>query len=79
MKKLTGVLSLSIIVLLTAASISYSNTYEIIQLTDNDCLDINPQINESGDVIYTDSEEYDPNVDINLNRSNFKRTPIRKR
>ena len=36
-------------------------------------------INESGDVIYTDSEDYDPNVDINLNRSNFKRTPIRKR
>ena len=36
-------------------------------------------INESGDVIYSDSEDYDPNVDINLNRSDFKRTPIRKR
>ncbi len=36
-------------------------------------------VNESGDVIYTDSEEYDPNVDINLNRSDFKRSKIRKR
>jgi len=36
-------------------------------------------INESGDVIYTDDESYNPNVDINLNRSDFKRTPVRKR
>lgn len=36
-------------------------------------------INESGDVIYTDNEEYDPNVDINLNRSDFKKSKIRKR
>jgi hypothetical protein len=36
-------------------------------------------INESGDVIYTDDESYDPNVDINLKRSDFKRTPVRKR
>ena len=36
-------------------------------------------INESGDVIYTDDEGYNPNVDINLNRSDFKRTPVRKR
>ncbi len=36
-------------------------------------------INESGDVIYTDSEDYDPNVDVNLNRSDYKRTPVRKR
>lgn len=36
-------------------------------------------VNESGDVIYTDSEEYDPNIDIELNRSDYKRTPIRKR
>ncbi len=36
-------------------------------------------INESGDVIYTDREEYDPNVDVHLNRSDFKRTPVRKR
>lgn len=36
-------------------------------------------INESGDVIYTNREEYDPNVDVNLNRSDFQRTPIRKR
>jgi hypothetical protein len=36
-------------------------------------------INESGDVIYTDQEDYDPNIDINLNMSDFKRTPIRKR
>ena len=36
-------------------------------------------INESGDVIYTDNTDYDPNIDTNLNRSDFKRTPIRKR
>lgn len=36
-------------------------------------------INESGDVIYTDVESYNPNVDVNLNRSDFKKTPIRKR
>ncbi len=36
-------------------------------------------INESGDVIYTDDESYDPNVDVNLNRSDYKRTPVRKR
>ena len=36
-------------------------------------------INENGDVIYTDNEDYDPNVDINLNMSDFKRSKIRKR
>ncbi len=36
-------------------------------------------VNESGDVIYSDNESYDPNVDVNLNRSDFKRTPIRPR
>jgi hypothetical protein len=36
-------------------------------------------INESGDVIYTDEEDYNPNVDVNLSRSDFKRTPVRKR
>lgn len=36
-------------------------------------------VNEGGDVIYTDKEEYNPNVDINLKRSDYKRTPIRKR
>ena len=35
--------------------------------------------NPGGDVIYTDSEYYDPNTDANLNRSDFKRTPIRPR
>ena len=36
-------------------------------------------INESGDVIYTDDEYYNPNTDVHLNRSDYKRTPIRKR
>jgi hypothetical protein len=36
-------------------------------------------INESGDVIYTDQEDYNPNGDINLNRYDFKKTPVRKR
>jgi len=36
-------------------------------------------VNEGGDIIYTDKEEYNPNVDINLKRSDYKRTPIRKR
>jgi hypothetical protein len=36
-------------------------------------------VNESGDVVYTDSESYDPNTDIDLNRTDYKKTPIRKR
>ena len=36
-------------------------------------------IDENGDVIYTDNEDYNPNTDINLNRSDFKRSKIRKR
>ncbi|MCB0730203.1 MAG: hypothetical protein KDC88_04140 [Ignavibacteriae bacterium] len=36
-------------------------------------------VNESGDVIYTDNEDYNPNIDINLNRSDYKRSQIRKR
>jgi len=36
-------------------------------------------VNESGDVIYTDREGYDPNTDVHLNRSDYKRTPVRKR
>ncbi len=35
--------------------------------------------NEAGDIIYTDNEAYDPRVDINLNRTDYKRTPIRER
>lgn len=35
--------------------------------------------NESGDVLYTDNESYDPNLDVHLKRSDYKRTPIRKR
>jgi len=33
----------------------------------------------SGEVIYTDREDYDPNTDVNLNRSDWKRTPVRPR
>jgi hypothetical protein len=36
-------------------------------------------INENEDVIYTDDQDDNPNVDIRLNQSGFKRTPIRKR
>jgi len=36
-------------------------------------------INENGDVLYTDDEYYDPNTDVNLQRSDYKRTPVRKR
>jgi len=36
-------------------------------------------VNESEEVIYTDSEEYDPNTDVELNRSDYKRTTIMKR
>ncbi|MFQ5605773.1 MAG: hypothetical protein ACE5HS_21090 [bacterium] len=36
-------------------------------------------INDGGEVIYTDDEDYNPNMDVNLNRSDFKRTPVRKR
>ena len=36
-------------------------------------------VNESGDVIFADTEEYDPNVDVRLTRSDFKRTRVRPR
>ena len=36
-------------------------------------------VNESGDVIYTDSEDYDPNIDVHLNRSDYKKSTVRKR
>lgn len=36
-------------------------------------------VNEGGDVIYTDSEDYDPNVDVKLNRSDYRKSKIRKR
>jgi len=36
-------------------------------------------VNESGEVIYTDREDYDPNTDVNQTRSDWKRTPVRPR
>ena len=36
-------------------------------------------VNESGDVIYTDNDSYNPNHDVQLKRSDFKKTPVRKR
>lgn len=36
-------------------------------------------VNPDGQTIYTDREDYDPNVDLQLNRGDFKRTPVRKR
>jgi len=36
-------------------------------------------INESGDVIYSNQDNYDPNLDNILNRSDYKKTPVRKR
>lgn len=36
-------------------------------------------INEAGDVIYTNDEEYDPRTDVSLNRTDFKRSKIRQR
>jgi hypothetical protein len=35
--------------------------------------------NQNGDVIYTDQADYNPNHDINLHASGFKKTPVRKR
>jgi len=35
--------------------------------------------NENGDVIYTDQADYNPNHDINLHATGFKKTPVRKR
>ena len=35
--------------------------------------------NEQGDIIYTNQESYDPNSDVRLHVSGFKRTPIRPR
>lgn len=36
-------------------------------------------VNESGEVIYTNDENYDPRTDVHLNRNDYKRTPVRKR
>jgi hypothetical protein len=36
-------------------------------------------VNESGDVVYSDLDDYDPNLDEILNRTDYKKTPIRKR
>lgn len=36
-------------------------------------------VNESGDVVYSDADNYDPNQDDVLNRTDYKKTPIRKR
>ena len=36
-------------------------------------------INESGDVLYTDNPSYNPNHDVHLKRSDYKKTPVRKR
>ncbi|MFA5259705.1 MAG: hypothetical protein WC450_00585 [Candidatus Omnitrophota bacterium] len=36
-------------------------------------------VNESGDIIYTDNASYDPNHDVHLNRSDYKKTPVRQR
>lgn len=36
-------------------------------------------VNEAGEVIYTNDEYYDPRLDVNLNRVDFERTPVRKR
>lgn len=36
-------------------------------------------VNPAGEVIYTNDETYDPRIDANLNRSDFQRTPVRKR
>ena len=35
-------------------------------------------INESGEVLYTDNENYSPNRDSRLNLSSFKKIPARK-
>ena len=36
-------------------------------------------INEQGDVVYTDREDYDPNIDIKTHEKGFKRSEVRKR
>jgi hypothetical protein len=36
-------------------------------------------VNESGEVAYSDDSNYDPNQDLTLNRSDFKKTPVRPR
>ncbi len=35
--------------------------------------------NPNGDIIYTNNASYDPRTDVNLNRTDYKRTPIRPR
>ncbi len=35
--------------------------------------------NESGDIIYTNDENYNPTTDVNINRNDYKKSNIRKR
>lgn len=35
--------------------------------------------NESGDIIYTNDENYNPTTDININRNDYKKSKVRKR
>lgn len=36
-------------------------------------------VNESGDIVLSNDESYDPNVDVHLNRSDYRRTAVRPR
>lgn len=36
-------------------------------------------VNQSGDVIYSDNEYYDPNIDKEINRTDFKRSKVREK
>jgi hypothetical protein len=38
-----------------------------------------PWVNPSGEVVLSNDRDYDPNHDMLLNRSDFKRTPVRPR
>ena len=41
--------------------------------------DLIPYSRVEGKILLDDEDIYDPNVDVNLNRSDYKRTPVRPR
>lgn len=57
MKKLITVILLSIVMIPIIGSISYSQTYTITQLTDNNYADIEPRINDNGQLVWVGQPE----------------------
>ena len=62
MKKLFSVLLIAMFAVLTTASTAFSDQYTIIQITDNNHDDFNPNINDKGHIIWTGYDGNDTEV-----------------